>query len=71
MDQQTDSQADAPDLMKPADVAAACNVARATVYEWIEAGHLIGYKLGGVTRVTRESFEAFLARGRIDPQPDA
>ena len=54
-------------LWRVDEVAAYFDVARSTVYLWIDHGLLQGEKLRGVVRVTRESIVNFRISSRINP----
>ena len=50
-------------MLRIAEVAQTCDVSRNTVGKWIRAGLLDVVRIGGVVRVTRQSFETMIARG--------
>ncbi len=54
-------------LWRVDEVAAYFDVARSTVYLWIDHGLLEAEKLRGVIRVTRQSILRFRLASRINP----
>jgi excisionase family DNA binding protein len=44
-----------------AEVAERLHVATRTVRRWIEAGHLVAHRIGGVVRISESDLRAFLA----------
>lgn len=54
-------------LWRVDEVAAYFDVARSTVYLWIDHGLLEAEKLRGVIRVTRQSILRFRMASRINP----
>jgi excisionase family DNA binding protein len=51
----------------PKEVAAMFKVTLRSVYNWLDAGKLQGYRVGDLWRITPEQIESFLAG---PPQPD-
>jgi excisionase family DNA binding protein len=45
-------------------VAERLHVSTRTVRRWIEAGHLVAYRIGGVVRIAENDLRAFLALHR-------
>ena len=45
------------DLLSVAQVAKELNQARYTIYRWVEAGKLVGIKLGGILFIPRSEVE--------------
>lgn len=44
----------------PEEIAKGLNVAKITVYSWLQKGELKGIKAGKLWRITREALEEFL-----------
>ena len=55
--------ADLPDLLTPEEVAELLRVKRATIFRWLNAGTLPGYKIGSNWRIDRESVRSFMTAG--------
>jgi len=49
-------------MLKPDDVADRMGVSKRTVLRWIERGDLAAYRVGSVTRIRTEDFDAFLRK---------
>lgn len=49
------------------EAAAEVSVHEDTVRDWLRTGALKGYKLGGLWKIKREDFDAFIAAGSNQP----
>ncbi len=47
-------------MLKPDEIAERMGVSKRTVLRWIERGDLAAYRVGSVTRIRTEDFDAFL-----------
>lgn len=54
-------------MLKPDEIAERMGVSKRTVLRWIERGDLVAYRVGSVTRIRSEDFDAFLHRHKINP----
>ena len=50
----------------PEEVAEKLNVTPKTVRDWLKNGNMTGYKFGSKYRITKEDFNEYLDRSRID-----
>ena len=55
------------DWLSTADAAKALGITPRTLYRFINAGDLAGYRFGRVIRVKRVDVEAFIEASRIEP----
>ncbi len=55
----------APPLLTVAEAAAYLGVGRKVVYRLIEGGRITAVKVGGSTRVEKQSLDEFKARGEL------
>jgi excisionase family DNA binding protein len=49
-------------LLTPIEAAAMLSIGRTKLYELMRTGDLFSVRLGGIRRIPRESFEAFVSR---------
>lgn len=58
-------------LLKVADVAAALQVGKTKVFEWIATGELDSFKIDGSRRITPQAVDAFIAKRQAAPKASA
>ncbi len=49
-------------MLKPDEIAERMGVSKRTVLRWIERGDLAAYRVGSVTRIRSDDFDAFLRK---------